>query len=300
MKRFDPDASYRFGSFSREAEILETLKTEKDIIRWIAPVSEFTERFTAGAVSLNFPFAYYALELAETDLGSLIAGGLLDPEQLLEAFHVMCRSVQRLQHLGITHRDLKPPNFLFTRKGEIKLSYFGTARFLDRTTRSLSPSYILPPGDLRYAAPETLACLLDDDPAIAALADVFALGAMLFEMVTGTVLGVHVLDQAFREDLTASMAVVARGRRKDIFDTFVSEIADNHPLPNLSAFRPDIPASILPLLDELYKAMAHLDYRKRLVDFRRIILRVQTCLLVLRNRAKVQEVEGTKGAVPSR
>lgn len=131
IKRFDPDASYRFGCFSREAEILEKLKAEKDIIRWVAPVSEFLERFTAGTVSLNFPFAYYALELAETDLGSLIADGLLGTEQMLEVFHVMCRSVQRLQRLGYTHRDLKPPNFLLTKTGEIKLSDFGTARSLD-------------------------------------------------------------------------------------------------------------------------------------------------------------------------
>jgi serine/threonine protein kinase len=270
IKRLDPDASYRFGCFSREAEILEQLKTEKDIIRWVAPVSEFLERFTAGSISLNFPFAYYAVELAETDLGSLIADGLLGVEQMLEAFHVMCRAVRRLRHLGLTHRDLKPPNFLLTQTGQIKLSDFGTARSMDGTMAALSPTYILPPGDLRYAAPETLACLLDDDPSIAASADVFALGAILFEMATGTILGLHVLDAAFREDLTRSMSVVPRGQRKNVFHGFVGEMADSHPLPNLAAFRPDIPPSILPMVDELYKSMAHLDYRKRLVDFSRI------------------------------
>lgn len=270
IKRFDPDASYRFGCFSREAQILEKLQAEKDVIGWVAPISEFLEKFSAGAVSINFPFAYYALELAETDFGSLIADGLLGPEQMLEAFHVMCRSVRRTQRLGVTHRDLKPPNFLLTQTGEIKLSDFGTARWLDSAAMSLSPSYILPPGDLRYAAPETLACLLDDDPAIAIFADMFALGAILFEMATGTILGLHVLDEAFRDDLTKAMAAVPRGKRKDVFHGFVAELADKHPLPNLAAFRPAVPSSILPMLDELYKSMAHLDYRRRLVDFGRI------------------------------
>lgn len=299
IKRLDPDASYRFGCFSREAEILERLKAEKDIIGWVAPVSEFVERFTAGTVSLNFPFAYYALELAETDFGSLIANGSLGAEQMLEAFHVMCRSVRRLQHLGLTHRDLKPPNFLLTDIGEIKLSDFGTARSLEGTSMPLSPSYILPPGDLRYAAPETLACLLDDDPLIAAYADVYALGAILFEMATGTILGLHVLDQAFREDLTRSMSVVPRGQRKSVFHGFVSEMANSHPLPNLVAFRPGIPPSILPMVDELYKSMAHLDYRKRLVDFRRITLRVQTCLLVLRNDRSTRSGKSKKSGIKS-
>lgn len=153
IKRFDPDVQYRFGCFSREAAILERLKTERDIIRWVAPVSEFVERFTASGISINFPFAYYALELAVTDLGSLIADGSLEAEQMLEVFHVICRAVRRLHRLGYVHRDLKPPNFLLTHAGQIKLSDFGTARLLDGTDAPLSANYVLPPGDLRYAAP---------------------------------------------------------------------------------------------------------------------------------------------------
>jgi serine/threonine protein kinase len=294
FKRLDPDASYRFGCFSREAQILEKLNGERDFIGWISPVSEFTERFTAGTVSLNFPFAYYALELAETDVGTLVAEGHLGPEQMLEVFHMMCRAVRRLHELGLTHRDLKPPNFLLTSSGQIKLSDFGTARYLDGTAAPLSPSYILPPGDLRYAAPETLACLLDDDPSVAAYADVFALGAILFEMATGTILGLHLLDQQFRQDLTKAMSVVARGSRKKVFQAFVGEMADKHPLPHLAAFRPDIPRCILPLIDDLYKSMAHLDYRRRLIDFRRIILRLQGCLLVLRNEEKYKRWQEQK------
>ena len=108
-------------------------------------------------------------------------------------------------------------------------------------------------------------------------------------MITGTILGLHVLDQGFREDLTRSMSVVARGQRKDVFHGFVGDIANSHPLPHLAAFRPDFPPSILPMVDDLYKSMAHLDYRRRLIDFRRITLRVQTCLLVLRNEQKYKK-----------
>lgn len=136
--------------------------------------------------------------------------------------------------------------------------------------------------------PETLACLLDDDASIAFCADVFALGAILFEMATGSILGLHMFDDAFRQDLTRSMSVVARGQRKSVFHGFVGSIANSHPLPNLAAFRPAIPASIVPLIDELYKSLAHLDYRQRLMDFERVILRVQTCLLILRNEEKYQ------------
>jgi hypothetical protein len=65
-------------------------------------------------------------------------------------------------------------------------------------------------------------------------------------------------------------------------------MANSHPLPNLAAFQPDVPRCILPMLDDLYKSMTHFDYRRRLVDFSRIRLRIQTCLLVLRNEKKYQ------------
>ena len=154
---------------------------------------------------------------------------------------------------------------------------------MDAATAKLAAAYIYPPGELTYASPETLAALLDDDPLLAYKADVFALGAVLFEMVTGTVLGLHLFDPRFRSELTPMMAAIARGKRKETFDSLVPSIADGHPLPNLFAFAPTIPLSILPILDDLYKRMAHLDYRRRLCDFDRISLRIESCIKVLRN-----------------
>jgi serine/threonine protein kinase len=228
-------------------------------------------------------FAYFAIELAQTDLATVISSGSIPPLQMLDTYHVMCRSIRRIHQLGYTHRDLKPSNFLIMADGTVRLSDLGTARGMDAASAKLAAAYIYPPGDLTYAAPETLAALLDDDPLLAYKADVFALGAILFEMITGTVLGLHLFDPRFRSDLTPMMAAIARGKRKETFDKLVPSIADGHPLPNLFAFAPSIPRSILPLLDDLYKQMAHLDHRRRLCDFDRIWLRVESCTKVLRN-----------------
>jgi serine/threonine protein kinase len=277
------DVAYRFGCFEREAKILEALSGERDVIGWLSPIKAFTERFDAGGISFNMSFSYFGLELAQTDLAAMISSSSLSPGQLLDVYRVMCRSVRRLHQLGYTHRDLKPSNFLMMPDGTVRLSDLGTARKMDAASPQLSPAYIFPPGELTYASPEALAALLDDDPRLAYKADVFALGAVLFEMVTGTVLGLHLFDQRFRTDLTQMMAVIARGKRKDTFDSLVLAIADGHPLPNLFAFAPTIPPSILPLLDDLYKQMSHLDYRRRLCDFDRIWLRIESCSKVLRN-----------------
>jgi serine/threonine protein kinase len=283
IRRFDTHAPYRFGCFEREAKILEALSGERDVIGWVSPIRQFTEKFDAGGISLNVPFAYFGLELAQTDLATVISSGSVPPRQILDMYRVMCRSIRRLHQLGYTHRDLKPSNFLIMSDSTVRLSDLGTARGMDAATAKLAAAYIYPPGELTYASPETLAALLDDDPLLAYKADVFALGAVLFEMVTGTVLGLHLFDPRFRSELTPMMAAIARGKRKETFDSLVPSIADGHPLPNLFAFAPTIPLSILPILDDLYKRMAHLDYRRRLCDFDRISLRIESCTKVLRN-----------------
>jgi hypothetical protein len=102
-------------------------------------------------------------------------------------------------------------------------------------------------------------------------------------MVTGAVLGLQLFDARYRDDLTQMMAAIKKGTRKEMFDRLIPSIADGHPLPNLFTFAPAVSLSILPLLDGLYKEMAHLDYRKRLDDFDRMWLRIESCLKVLKN-----------------
>jgi serine/threonine protein kinase len=283
LRTFAPDAAYRLGSFHREAKILEELSGLPGIIKWISPINQFTEKLDAGGISLDLPFSYFALELAETDLGSVINTQSLSAENLLRCFHSMCTAVKRFHGRGFTHRDLKPSNFLLMADGSVRLSDFGTAKKMTDSSPALSASYVYPPGDLTYASPEILAALLDDDPKVAFHADRFALGAILFEMVTGAILGLQLFDQRYRDDLTHFMAAIKRGDRKEMFDRLISSISDSHPLPNLFTFAPTVPRSILPLLDQLYKEMAHLDYRKRLDDFDRVRLRLDSCLKVLNN-----------------
>jgi serine/threonine protein kinase len=65
--------------------------------------------------------------------------------------------VRRPHRRGYAHRDLKPANFLVMSDGSVRLSDFGTAKKLTDASPALSASYIYPPGDLTYAAPEILA-----------------------------------------------------------------------------------------------------------------------------------------------
>ena len=102
----------------------------------------------------------------------------------------VARAVQYAHGHGILHRDLKPGNILLDGRGEPLVSDFGLAKWLDTTsdvTRTLTifgtPGYIAPEQAKRSAAKLTPA------------ADVYSLGALLFDLFTGRppFLGEHAL-----------------------------------------------------------------------------------------------------------
>jgi hypothetical protein len=59
LRTFAPDAAYRFGSFQREAKVLEELAGEPGIVSWVSPMNQFTEKLDAGGISLDLPFTYF-------------------------------------------------------------------------------------------------------------------------------------------------------------------------------------------------------------------------------------------------
>jgi serine/threonine protein kinase len=200
----------------------------------------------------------------------------------------MCKAIQRIHRLEIVHRDIKPSNFLLMESGEVKLSDFGAARKIDGTEAALVADYQAAPGDTRYTSPEMHALLHDDDVTICRKGDVFALGATLFELFSGVLLGVQLFDASFVQDLARSMSAINKRERKRTYLQFVQNLDAGHPLPSISSYGGDIPVSIRDLVDGLYKAMAALDYRRRLCDFETIFLKIEQCLLVLRNEEKVK------------
>jgi serine/threonine protein kinase len=129
-----------------------------------------------------------------------------------------------------------------------------------------------------------LASIHDHDPQIAYRGDVFSLGCILFELLTGTVLGIQLFDQQFKADLAQAMGAVGKEHRQRIFHEFLTNIVGTHPLPHLGAFQADVPSSLLPELDGLYKSMAALDHRQRICDYERIFLRLDRCIWILRNQ----------------
>lgn len=288
IKIFNPmqrSNSYRLESFHREIEVLQSLRGQPDIMQLITPGSTFTEILHSDTgIPLPVDFSYYGMELAERSAKDRLVDGRWTALERLECFRALCRAVQRLHAAEFTHRDLKPDNVLQMQGGSWALSDFGTARSIGEGARSLLPAYgVFVPGDKRYWSPEMMAGLHDEDSSIAKRADIFALGAVLFELFAGTPLGTQIYDAEFIEDLMTVMAPIPLSKRRAIFHEVVREIVDARPLPTVAAYAADVPGSIRPYVDELYKAMASLDYRARPTSFQSIFRKIDICIRVLTN-----------------
>ncbi|WP_437544870.1 protein kinase [Sorangium sp. So ce367] len=135
---------------------------------------------------------YLVMEwLAGEDLGARLQRGPLTVEETLTLMEGVSEALAGVHSSGIVHRDLKPTNLFLVNGdlGMVKLLDFGIAR-LPETTRMTRSGTIL--GTPAYMAPEQAR----SGHAIDARADVFALGCVLFECLTGSMAfsGVHLMD----------------------------------------------------------------------------------------------------------
>jgi serine/threonine protein kinase/Tol biopolymer transport system component len=137
---------------------------------------------------------YVVQELLEGEtLRSLLAGGRLSPRRSIDYASQIAKGLAAAHDKGIVHRDLKPENLFVTKDGRVKILDFGLAKLTKPEGSAVAsslptatePGVVM--GTLGYMSPEQVKARPAD-----ARSDIFALGAILYEMLSG--------NRAFRGD----------------------------------------------------------------------------------------------------
>ena len=156
-----------FERFEREAEILKQFR-HPNIVRWLA-----WGRFKGTS--------YFAMEYVEgVTLECLLQDrGELPWREVVDLTIQLCDALQYAHDKSVVHRDLKPSNLMITVDGKLKLTDFGIAKDLERTTQLTAPGRTL--GTAAYMAPEQIR----GTPAVSHKTDLYALGVLMYQMLTG-------------------------------------------------------------------------------------------------------------------
>jgi serine/threonine-protein kinase len=124
---------------------------------------------------------YFTMEYVEGGtLAHRLAAEPVTPRRAAELVAILASAVQFAHQSGFIHRDLKPVNILLTPEGTPKITDFGLVRSIEEGTEVTQTGARL--GTPSYMAPEQA---VGDVNAVGPPADIYALGAVLYEMLTG-------------------------------------------------------------------------------------------------------------------
>ncbi len=168
LMHFDPNFAARF---KREARAMALLSH-----------SNIVTVYDAGETPKGL--LYFVMEFIEgTDMAQLISRqGRLAQAQVAGILETVCEALDFAHKSGIIHRDIKPSNIMIDASGRVKVADFGLAK-LTNADSSLKTSLNVAMGTPDFLAPEALVA----GAVVDCRADIYALGVMLYQMLTGTI-----------------------------------------------------------------------------------------------------------------
>ncbi|MGH8092426.1 MAG: protein kinase domain-containing protein [Chthoniobacterales bacterium] len=217
MVSYHADSHETRERFRREAEAASSLDHPN-----ILPIHEVGQ----GEDGLPFFSMKYAAGGSLQNAGPALRS---NPRECIRLMAKVARAVQYAHEHGILHRDLKPGNILLDGRGEPFVTDFGLAKWLDTTTDLTRTFTIF--GTPGYIAPEQAK---GSAAQLSPAADVYSLGAILFDLLTGRppFLGEHalaVIQQASEKEAPKLRSVSGSGGIDRDLETICARCLEREP-----------------------------------------------------------------------
>jgi serine/threonine protein kinase len=175
---------FGYFSFLQRGEVIKRLKKE------LCAQAQVRHPGVVQVVDQNTDVArpYYVLELCKGNLREkLDASGQkgLSVPLAIRYFLQLAYALRAAHQQGLTHHNIKPENVLFDAYGNAKLGDFGLSRVIEVDQTKGMPQVFVGTGGMGYMSPELISRAKDAGPS----SDVYGLGILLYEMLTGQIPG---------------------------------------------------------------------------------------------------------------
>lgn len=227
---------FGYFSFLQRGEVIKRLKKE------LCAQAQVRHPSIVSITDQNTDVArpYLVMELCRGSLREKLdaAGGKgIAVPQAIRYFLQILYGLRAAHQQGLTHHNLKPENVLFDAYGNVKLCDFGLSRVIEVDQTKGMPQVFVGTGGMAYMSPELMSRTKESGPA----SDVYALGILLYEMLTGQLPG-------RRSPLPSEINAEAPSKLDPIFDKMTKDRKESR--------YPDFEAT----LDDFYNAFSNKEY----------------------------------------